>query len=297
MLDFVYYPVSAVLWFWHSVLAAALGSSSALPWVFALILLVVTLRAVLVMPFLKQARFQQVMSCLRPQIEAIQKRYAGDRRRQSVEIQKLQHEHGVNLLLDCLPAVAQSLLFIGLFHVVRSFDRTGATLHVPFVDSAAPMTAEANARTATYVFNAEQVQSFLNVRLFGAPLAATIHTAGAHIGAVAVVAIPLMIIAAVATHFTARASVARQVPLPTSAALLRGLLLWIFPAGAIVGGPVLPVAILIYWVTNNVWTLAQQHIVYRMLGREAAQATERTRQRRASLAPRPGKKPSSRPDP
>jgi membrane protein insertase Oxa1/YidC/SpoIIIJ len=67
--------------------------------VFAVIFLVVTLRAVLVMPFLKQARFQQVMSRLRRQIEAIQKRYAGDRRRQSVEIQKLQHDYGVNLLL------------------------------------------------------------------------------------------------------------------------------------------------------------------------------------------------------
>jgi hypothetical protein len=63
MLDFVYYPVSAVLWawHWHNVLTAALGTSCALSWVLAVVCLVATLRAVLVVPFLKQVRFQQVM--------------------------------------------------------------------------------------------------------------------------------------------------------------------------------------------------------------------------------------------
>jgi YidC/Oxa1 family membrane protein insertase len=294
MLDFVYYPVSAVLWAWHNVLAAALGPSSALSWVLAVVLLVITLRSALIVPFLKQARFQQVMQRLQPQVAAIKKRYPSDRRRQSVEIQKLQQEHGVNLLLGCLPVLAQVLVFIGLFHVLRSFDRTGATMHLPFVDAAAPMSAEQNAHTANYVFNAEQVQSFLNARLFGAALAASIHTAGAHIGAVTAVTIPLMIVAAIATHFTARASATRQPSSPNNATMLRVLSLWIFPAGALVSGPLLPVAILIYWVTTNAWTLAQQHFVYQMLDREAAQAAQRTRQRRAALAPRPGRKPSGR---
>jgi YidC/Oxa1 family membrane protein insertase len=296
MLDFVYYPVSAVLWAWHNVLATALGPASVLSWVLAVVLLVITLRAVLVVPFLKQARFQQIMLRLQPQIAAIQKRYPNDRRRQSVEIQKLQQEHGVNLLLGCLPMLAQSLVFIGLFHVLRSFDRTGSTMHLPLLGGATPMGAEQNAHTPNYVFNAEQVQSFLNARFFGAPLAASIHITGGHIVAVAAVAVPLMIVAAVATHFTARASVARQLNTANNATLLRVLSLWIFPIGALLGGPVLPVAILIYWVTNNAWTLAQQHIVYRMLDRETAQTAERTRQRRTANAPPPGRKPSRRGD-
>jgi YidC/Oxa1 family membrane protein insertase len=294
VLAFVYYPVSAVLWAWHNALAAALGPSSALSWVLAVVLLVITLRAVLVVPFLKQARFQQAMLRLRPQIAAIQKRYSGDRRRQATGIQKLQQEHGVNLLLGCLPVLAQALVFIGLFHVLRSFDRTAATMHLPFVDAATPMSAEQNAHTPNYVFSAEQVQSFLNVRFLGAPLAASIHTAGVHIGAVSAVTIPLMIVADIATHFTARASVTRQPPSPNNAAVSRVLSLWILPAGALVSGPLLPVAILIYWVTNNAWTLAQQHFVYRMLDREAAQAAQRARQRRAAFAPQPGRKPSRR---
>jgi YidC/Oxa1 family membrane protein insertase len=292
MLDFVYYPVSAVLWAWHTVFGAALGPSSAASWVLAVVFLVATLRAVLVVPFLKQARFRQVLVQLQPQIAAIQKRYSSDRRRQSVELQKLQQEHGVKLLPGCLTVLVQSVVFIGLFHVLLSFDRTGATMHLPLLGGLTPMSAEQNARTPNYVFNAAQVRSFLDARLFGAPLAAAIHTAGLHIGAVAAVTVPLMIIAAVATHFIARASVTRQPPSPNSAAVLRMLSLWVFPAGAVVSGPYLPVAILIYWVTNIAWTLVQQHLVYRMLDREAAQAAHRTKQRRAAYAPQPGRKPS-----
>jgi YidC/Oxa1 family membrane protein insertase len=70
------------------------------------------------------------------------------------------------------------------------------------------------------------------------------------------------------------------------------LSLWVFPAGALVSGPLLPVAILIDWVTNNAWSLVQQHIVYRILDREAAKTAHRYKQRRAVYAPQPGRTPS-----
>ena len=292
MLDFVYYPVSAVLWAWHNIWAAVLGSSCSLSWVLAVVFLVATLRAVLVVPFLKQARLQQVMLRLQPQIAGIQKRYAGDRRRQSLEIQKLRQKHGVNLLLGCVPLVAQSVVFVGLCHVLRSFDRTGMAAHLPFLGGMAPMNAEQNAHTPNYVFNAAQVRSFVGARLFGSPLIASIHTAGLHAGAGTAVAVVLMILAAIATQLSARASLTRRPAAPGNPAVLRTIPLWLFPAGALVTGPLLPVAILIYWVTNNAWSLVQQHIVYRILDQEAAKTADRTRQRRAAYAPQPGRKPS-----
>jgi YidC/Oxa1 family membrane protein insertase len=292
MLDFVYYPVSAVLWAWLNIWTAVLGSSCSLSWILAVVCLVATLRAVLVVPFLKQARLQQVILQSQPQIAAIQKRYPGDRRRQSFEIQKLRQKHGVHLLWGCVPLCAQSVVFVGLFHVLRSFDRTGMAVQLPFLGGLAPMSAEQNAHTPNYVLNAEQVQSFVHARFFGAPLAASIHTAGLHAGAGTAVAVALMILAAIATHFTARASLTRQPAAPSNPAVFRMILLWVLPAGALVSGPLLPVAILIYWVTNNAWTLVQQHVVYRILDREAAKTADRTKQRRAAYAPRPGGKPS-----
>src|SRR5690606_40143040 len=56
-----------------------------------------------------------------PEIKKIQKRYANDRQRQAMAMQKLQREHGVNPLGGCLPILLQVPVFIGLNHVLRAF--------------------------------------------------------------------------------------------------------------------------------------------------------------------------------
>lgn len=123
-----------------------------------------------------------------------------------------------------------------------------------------------------------QVQSFLDARLFGAHLSATLSGAGASVTAVAAVAIPLMIIAALATHFTARAAIARQ-PQPAEGAagsqarMMNKLSLWVFPAGVLLFAPVMPVAILLYFVTQNAWTFAQQHLIATRYGQERTKGT------------------------
>lgn len=144
--------------------------------------------------------------------------------------------------------------------MLQSFNRTGSPLW---------MSAQDNASTPNYVFGAGDVMSFLDAKLLGAPLAASISSTPAQLAAytgdvtrwvVALVAIPLMVIAAVATHFTARASVARQRGLPDGAqqaAIMNTLVPWVFPIGVLVGGSFLPLAILVYWLSSNVWTLAQ----------------------------------------
>lgn len=45
---------------------------------------------------------------------------------------------------------------------------------------------------------------------------------------------------------------------------------WVFPLGMILGGLFFgfPIAILLYWLTQNVWTMAQQHLVYRRMDAE-----------------------------
>jgi YidC/Oxa1 family membrane protein insertase len=58
-----------------------------------------------------------------------------------------------------------------------------------------------------------------------------------------------------------------------------------------VGGPFLPIAIIIYWVSNNIWTFAQQHLVFGKIEREEEAAKEEALARRAANAPAPGAKP------
>jgi YidC/Oxa1 family membrane protein insertase len=54
-------------------------------------------------------------------------------------------------------------------------------------------------------------------------------------------------------------------------------------------------AILIYWVINNAWTLAQQHVVYGMVAGQDELATLRAQQHRIALAPKPGSRPRHKP--
>jgi len=270
MLDFIYYPVSAILWFWHVVFGTLFDPASGLAWSLSVAFLVFTLRAILFPTAVRQHRAQRSMKRLQPQIAALKKRYAGDRQALAVALQALQRDNGVNPLGSLLPALLQVPVFLGLLHVLKSFNRTGAPLF---------MTATENADTPNYLFSAADVQSFLHAKLLGAPLAATIGSTPAQLAAygdvtrldVALVAVPLMLIAAVATHFTARAAIANQRGLAASTpqtVLMNRLMLWVFPLGVLVAGAFLPVAILVYWLSNNAWTLLQQHVVIRALDRE-----------------------------
>ena len=263
MLDFIYYPVSAILWFWHEVFGTLFGPASGYSWGLAVVFLVFTLRTLLFYPFVQQVRSMRKMQEVAPRIKELREQYGHDQQQMAKEMQKLQSETGFNPMLGCLPVLVQIPVFIGLFHVLRGFT------------PGAP---------SNFVFDAGEVSSFVHADFFGARLANTIAEAPGVLASfgtdrtwMLVVGVPLMIAAAVATHFTARHSVARQTGDAASnpqAAVMNRLTLWMFPLFAIIGGPFLPLAILLYWLANNFWTLAQQWVVYRRIDREEAQRDE-----------------------
>ena len=113
-LDFVYYPVSWIMWAWYKLFASMLGPSNFFAWALSVMFLVFTLRALLYKPFVRQIRTTRQMQELQPQIKALQKKYGKDRQRMALEMQKLQREHGFNPILGCLPMLAQIPVFLGL---------------------------------------------------------------------------------------------------------------------------------------------------------------------------------------
>lgn len=263
MLDFVYYPVSAVLWLWHAGFAALFGATSGAAWVAAIVMLVVTLRLALFRPYLAQVRFSRTMALLQPEIRRLRAECGDDRERLASETRKLQQQHNFSVLAGCLPLLGQTLMFLGLYHVLRSFDRTGASGSL--FGGGHAMTPEQNAATANYLFSPELVRSFLQARLFGAPLSATVTGSAGSVATVVAVALPLLLIAAIATHCTARASIARQLESTPQTRIINAMTLWLFPLGALAAGLVLPVGILIYFATSNTWTYVQQYLVHRRL--------------------------------
>lgn len=305
MLNFIYWPVSWIMWVWHWVfdhITPNTPGGNGIAWALSVIFLVFTLRAILYKPFVKQIRTTKKMQEINPQLQAIRKKYAKDRVKMTEEMQKLQKEHGFNPLLGCLPMLLQIPVFIGLFHVLRSFNRmaTGmGQLH---------MTAEQTRSTGNYAFSAEQVRNFLDSRLFGVPLSSYITEPTTEFQAfvekghaidftrmnIAIVVIPMMIIASIATHMNSRASVARQ---PEAALenpqtrMMNMLALYVFPLGILVTGPFFPVAILLYWMSNNIWTYGQQHIVFGRIAKEEEEARLAKQEKLKANAPKPGARP------
>jgi YidC/Oxa1 family membrane protein insertase len=174
-----------------------------------------------------------------------------------------------------------------LLHVLNSFNRAG-------------LTPDQNAAIGNYAFGPADTAAFLHARLFGAPLSAyltmprdLLDSFGTQVTRldVVLVAVPLLLLAALATHLTSRAALRHRPPTGPAAAVSRALP-WVFPLGVIAGGVLLPfpVAIGVYWLTSNVWTLAQQHLVQRRLDRLPAQPPPRP----TVAAPRPGAKPVRR---
>ncbi|WP_156746730.1 membrane protein insertase YidC [Mycobacterium sp. E2733] len=298
-LDFVYYPVSWIMWAWYKLFAAMLGPSNFFAWALSVMFLVFTLRALLYKPFVRQIRTTRQMQELQPQIKALQKKYGKDRQRMALEMQKLQREHGFNPILGCLPMLAQIPVFIGLYHVLRSFNRTTGGFGQPHLSVAQ------NRLTGNYVFTPTDVGHFLDANLFGAPIGAfmtqrTGLDAFTFFSRPAVIAVgaPVMILAGIATYFNSRASVARQsaeAAANPQTAMMNKLALYVFPLGVVVGGPFLPLAIILYWFANNIWTFGQQHYVFGMIEKEDEAKKQEALQRRAANAPAPGAKPKRNP--
>ncbi len=261
MLDFINYPVSAILWFWHEVFGFVLDPASGFAWALSVVFLVFTLRTLLFKPFLHQVRSMKKMQEFTPQIRELQEKYGNDRQRLAQEMQKLQLEKGFNPVGGCLPVLVQAPVFIGLFQVLHGF-HPGAQ--------------------SNFVFNRDDVTSFVEADLFGAKLSNTmgqpadvLANFGTDRPSMLAIGVPLMIVAAIATHFTSRHSVQRQTTDAAAnpqTAVMNRMVLWVFPMFAIIGGPFLPLAILVYWLANNCWTLVQQRIVYRRIDREEAEA-------------------------
>lgn len=296
MFNFIYYPVSGILWVWHKVFGFLLGDSplgGGISWGLAIVFLVFTLRLILFKPFVHQVRSMRKMAEFQPEIKKLQKKYANDKQRLAQEMQKLQSEHGVNPLGGCLPMLLQVPVFIGLNHVLRSFNRDGLTF-------------DQNAAIPNYWIPQDDVRSFLQARLFGAPLSAYItmgqsklDTFVPHVDLITVilVSIPLMVVASIATHFTSRHNVARQTAAAAAnpqTAIMNKITVYVFPLGVLVFGAFLQIGLLFYWLSNNAWTLFQQYVVFRRIDREEAQAKADKAERQRDLGPKPGQKPIQR---
>ncbi|HEX2773137.1 MAG TPA: membrane protein insertase YidC [Micromonosporaceae bacterium] len=256
-LDWIYYAISWILLSWHSAWdaigvpgAAVLGTNWA--WILAIFFLVVTVRVILFPVFVKQIKSQRAMQALQPKVKELQEKHKGDRETMQKELMELYRKEKANPLMGCLPMFLQIPVFLGLFHVLRRLD-------------------PAKINKTLYGWTAEQFDSASQATLFTAPIAgkfgstaAELARLGANGTTVKIMAGVLVLIMIVTTYLTTR-----QMILKTGWAedpqqkMIQRLMLYGIPASLLISGAIFPIGVIIYWVTNNLFTLAQQQWVLR----------------------------------
>jgi len=293
-LDFLYTAVSWVLLRWHSLFTAVgLDPAGGLNWALSIVFLVVTARVLLFRFFIKQVHYQRRMQELQPRIKQLQEKYKGDRQGLQREMAAFQQAEGFNPLSGCLPMFLQIPVFISLFHVLRHLSNATAPGYP-------------SAKLNLYGFTQEQTLNAAHAKLFGAPLAASLHdsarqilTLGGDVTSTRIVTVILVLVSAAATFVTQQAVIANQTTPPEGqAALIQKLMKVGIPVSVLFSGLIFPIGVLLYWFTSNLWTMGQQFYIFRFHphspGSPAAAAAARPAKDGVgrTLAPRPGLKPN-----
>jgi YidC/Oxa1 family membrane protein insertase len=87
---------------------------------FAIIILTIVFRIVLLPLGIKQIKSMQAMQALQPKIKEIQKKYKGNKQKTQEQTMKLYQEYGVNPLGGCLPLLLQFPILIAMYSVIRA---------------------------------------------------------------------------------------------------------------------------------------------------------------------------------
>jgi YidC/Oxa1 family membrane protein insertase len=285
LMEPIYNIISWVLLRWHELWDFLLPDGRFLgttwDWVLAIVFLVVTVRIVLFPIFVKQIKSQRAMQALAPKIRELQAKHKGDQQTLREEMMKLYQTEKVNPLMGCLPMFLQIPVFFGLFHVLSYID--------PLENAAKGIPKD------LYGWTPALFDSAAAADLFTAPIPATFADGAAKLAALGSPGGPAVkIVAAVLVlmmMFTTFAT-SRQMILKTGwqaepqQRMIQRLMLYGIPVSLLLSGWYFPIGVVIYWVTQNLISLAQQQWVLRKYPPlvTAPEAPKTARERAAAAA-------------
>ncbi len=271
------------------VFAAALAGLYALVgnYGLAIILLTVAVRVLLLPLSIKQTRSMREMQRIQPEVKKIQAKNKGDRQKMNEEMMALYKEHGVNPFGGCLPLLMQFPVFIALYRLIsRPLDYMGYT-----IPEGEPNTAWVPQEGLTGILAqvqdsalargldtaAAEVNGFLGIfRLDCAPASVFREAQGCSGGIVGL--LPYLVLIALMGFTTyyqqkqmqaQRGSGAAADPSAQQMQLVMKfmpLMLMFFSFNFAAG-------LTLYWLTTNVWSIGQQHLMLRVAPADPVPAT------------------------
>ena len=241
----------------HAGLSHPFGASSGVTWALSIIILVVLMRLIMVPLFIKQRNSMQKMQSHMPQLAELRKKYKNDKQRLNEETMKFYKENGINPLGGCLPLLAQLPVFWALFNVLRAI-ANWTPGHTPSYGMTVPF-----------------VESAHSARIFGISLYDQfLHPAVGESSTSRYLIVVFVLISAATTFLTMRQSQKRGMmnqtapdpdqPGAAAAQAMSKNMMYIAPFFALTG-LYWQFGLVLYWVTTNVWTLGQQHFLFRNL--------------------------------
>jgi YidC/Oxa1 family membrane protein insertase len=195
-------------------------------WGMSIILLTICIRLAILPLTFKQVRSMQEMQRFSPEMQRIRERYKEDKQRQQQELMKLYQEHGFNPLSSCLPLILQLPFFFSLYETLKSGGATSEEI-------SAPPASDDNF-------------------LFIPDLAAKLTEHPEALAAMVVLYVGSQLGSSYVSSLSVQDKNQRR-------------LLFIFPFVFVPIVIQFPAGLLVYWITTNFFTIAQQLIVRKFL--------------------------------
>ena len=235
-----------------------LPKDSGLTWSLSIVGLVIVIRIVLIPLFVKQIHATRRMAIVQPEIQKIQKKYKGktdaeSRQAMTQETMALYKRTGTNPMASCLPILLQSPVFFALFRVLQNLPKIAGGTHDPI-----------GVMSQNLAHSAEQST------VFGAPLSSFFYGAAASPNPqnTRIVTVVLILLMSISTFTSQRQLMMKNMPasaLDNQYGKMQKMMIYLAPLGFAVSGPSLPIGVLIYWTTTNVWSMGQQFYTIRKM--------------------------------
>lgn len=214
-------------------------------WCLSIIFLTFFVRLCIFPLFLRQMHAMRKTQAIQPQLQKIQRKYKGktdaaSKEAMQRETMKLYQDSHANPMGSCLPSVIQAPVFMALFNVLRMLSTIASGKSDPI-----------GAFTKDVARDIENTV-FINVRL-GEVF--TTAQGGARITVGIFVALMCLTMFYMQFH-----NVRHNIPRASMEGTqyqTQKMMAYMFPVMYIFSGAVMPFGVLLYWLTNNLWTLGQ----------------------------------------
>ena len=198
-----------------------LHENLSISWSWAIVVLTVIVRIVLIPLTWKQIKSMRAMQALQPHVKALQEKYRNDREVLNQKLMEFYRENKVSPFGSCLPMVFQIPVFIGLFFMLRYHGQVNG-----YIDAGA-FASVWHSHSVSWLWIGDITKFNLGLMFLyiASQFGASWQTARRSAGQQRIIAFVIPVVFGIMMYF------------------------WKWPAG-----------LMIYWFTSNVWAIAQQFV-------------------------------------